>query len=90
MHVAGIDAHATYIVVAVVGNDRTVVHRPQRIRNDDPERLIELVCRYQPREVWWKPVRPGRGVRSAGRLRRALRAGAPQEAAGNRGSQLQE
>ncbi len=51
MHVAGIDAHATYILVAVVGNDGTVVQKPLRIRNDDPERVIELVSRYQPLEV---------------------------------------
>jgi hypothetical protein len=51
MHVAGIDAHATYIVIAVVGNDRTVVQKPLRIRNNDPERLLELLLLYQPLEV---------------------------------------
>ena len=35
MDVAGIDAHATYIAVAMVGNDGTVVQKPLRIRNDD-------------------------------------------------------
>jgi hypothetical protein len=28
MHVAGIDAHATYLVVAIVSNDGTLVQRP--------------------------------------------------------------
>lgn len=51
MFVAGIDAHATYLVVAIVSNDGALVRKPHRVRNDEPERLVELLKAYRPLEV---------------------------------------
>lgn len=51
MFVAGIDAHATYLVVAIVGNDGALVHKPVRIRNTESARLVELLEAYRPLEV---------------------------------------
>jgi transposase len=51
MFVAGIDAHATYVVVAIVSNDGALVQRPHRIRTTEPERLVELLGQYRPLEV---------------------------------------
>ena len=51
MHVAGIDAHATYIVVAIVGNDGAIVQKPLRIRNGDQARLIEVLEPFEPLDV---------------------------------------
>lgn len=51
MYVAGIDAHATYLVVAIVSNDGALVHKPCRVRNTEPERLVELLSAYRPLEV---------------------------------------
>jgi hypothetical protein len=45
MHVAGIDAHATYLVVAIVGNDGSTVQKPLRIRNTDAYRCWALRAR---------------------------------------------
>lgn len=36
MHVAGMDAHATYVVVAIVSNDGALVRQPVRISNARP------------------------------------------------------
>ena len=51
MYVAGIDAHATYLVVAVVSKDGALVQKPLRIRNTEPDRLVELLSAYRPLEV---------------------------------------
>jgi len=51
MYVAGIDAHATYLMVAVVSNDGAIVQKPIRISNGEQARLIELLERYQPLDV---------------------------------------
>lgn len=44
MYVAGIDAHSTYLVVAVVSNTGERVVAPTRVRNDARERLLELLA----------------------------------------------
>ena len=51
MFVAGIDAHATYLVVGVVSNTGELVQRPVRIGNQQTERLLELLARYEPIEA---------------------------------------
>lgn len=51
MHVAGIDAHATYVVVAIVSNDGAVVHKPIRIKNTEPQRLTDVLEPFRPMEV---------------------------------------
>ena len=51
MYVAGIDAHATYLVVAIVSNDGAFVQKPLRIRNTESDRLVELLNAYRPLEV---------------------------------------
>ena len=51
MFVAGIDAHATYSVIAIVSNTGQLVHGPVRIKNTEEERLDELLEQYRPLEV---------------------------------------
>ena len=51
MFVAGIDAHATYSVIAIVSNTGQLVQEPVRIKNTDEERLHELFEPYRPLEV---------------------------------------
>lgn len=51
MYVAGIDAHTTYLVVAVVSNTGERVLGPTRIRNDDRARLLEVLSHYRPLEA---------------------------------------
>ena len=51
MFVAGIDAHATYSVIAIVSNTGQLVHGPVRINNTEEERLHELFEPYRPLEV---------------------------------------
>ena len=51
MYVAGIDAHATYVVVAIVSNDGVLVQKPLRIRNTESSRLVELLEAHSPLEV---------------------------------------
>jgi transposase len=60
MHVAGIDAHATYVVVAIVSNDGALVRQPVRISNGRPDRLLEVLESYRPVEVVVEasPARP--------------------------------
>ena len=41
MFVAGIDAHATYSVIAIVSNTGELVHKPVRIKNSEADRLDE-------------------------------------------------
>ena len=51
MFVAGIDAHVTYVVVAIVSNDGVLVQKPLRIRNGESRRLVELLEAHHPLEV---------------------------------------
>ena len=51
MYVAGIDAHATYLVVAIVSNDGALIDKAHRVRNTERERLVELLSAYRPLEV---------------------------------------
>jgi len=51
MFVAGIDAHATYSVIAIVSNTGEVVHKPVRIKNSESDRLVELLAPYRPLDV---------------------------------------
>ena len=51
MFVAGIDAHATYSVIAIVSNTGQLVAGPIRIKNTQADRLDDLLERYQPMEV---------------------------------------
>jgi len=51
MFVAGIDAHTTYSVIAVVSNAGELVHRPARIPNSQPDRLLGLLEEFRPVEV---------------------------------------
>jgi transposase len=51
MFVAGIDAHATYSVIAIVSNTGQLVQAPVRIKNTEEDRLNELFEKYRPLEV---------------------------------------
>jgi len=51
MFVAGIDAHTTYSVVAVVSNTGDLVHQPTRIPNAEPDRLLRLLEEFRPLEA---------------------------------------
>lgn len=51
MHIAGIDAHTTYVVVGIVDNTGALVQKPLRIRNADRDRLVELLERHAPVEI---------------------------------------
>ena len=51
MFVAGIDAHATYSVIAIVSNTGELVHKPVRVSNADADRLDELLEPFRPLEV---------------------------------------
>ena len=51
MFVAGIDAHATYSVIAIVSNTGQLVAGPVRIKNTQEDRLDDLLQQYQPLEV---------------------------------------
>ena len=51
MFVAGIDAHATYSVIAIVSNTGQLVAGPIRIKNTQEDRLDALLQQYQPLEV---------------------------------------
>ena len=51
MFVAGIDAHATYSVIAIVSNTGQLVAGPIRIKNTQQDRLDDLLQQYQPLEV---------------------------------------
>ena len=50
MFVAGIDAHATYSVLAIVSNAGQLVHGPTRIKNKEAERLDELLKQFRSLE----------------------------------------
>lgn len=51
MYAAGIDAHATYLVVAIASNDGTLVQKPVRVRTTETSRLLALLEPYQPLET---------------------------------------
>lgn len=51
MHVVGIDAHATYLVMTIVSSQGKRVEEPTRIRNAEPARLLELLEPYRPIEA---------------------------------------
>jgi len=51
MYVAGIDAHATYLVVAIVSKTGELEQAPVRIANRDGSRLLELLERFRPLEA---------------------------------------
>ena len=51
MFVAGIDAHATYSVIAIVSDTGELVHGPIRIKNADADQLTELLEPFRPLEV---------------------------------------
>jgi transposase len=51
MFVAGIDAHSTYSVIAIVSNAGQLVHGPVRIKNADADQLSELLEPFRPLEV---------------------------------------
>ena len=62
MFVAGIDAHATYSVIAIVSNAGQLVHGPVRIKNADADQLTELLEAVSSSgDCRWKPVPLGRG-----------------------------
>lgn len=51
MFVAGIDAHATYLVVAIVSKDGTLVQKATRVQVRHPEKLKELLAPFRPLEA---------------------------------------
>lgn len=51
MIVAGIDAHATYLVVAIVSNDGGLIQKPLRIQNTEAARRLELLETHQVSDV---------------------------------------
>lgn len=51
MNVAGIDAHATYLVVSIVSKQGEVLVEPTRIDNREPNRLLELLDAHGPAEA---------------------------------------
>jgi transposase len=51
MFVAGIDAHATYSVIAIVSNAGQLMQEPVRVRNREAERFDELLEPFRPLEV---------------------------------------
>lgn len=51
MPVAGIDLHATYLVVTIVSNGGSILQKPRRIRNSEADRLVELLEGHKPLEV---------------------------------------
>jgi hypothetical protein len=51
MPVAGIDLHATYLVVTIVSNEGSILQKPRRIRNSEADQLVELLEAHKPLEV---------------------------------------
>ena len=50
MYVAGIDAHSSYLVVAVVSKSGELLER-RRVRVAEPKRLLEMLSKYRPLTV---------------------------------------
>jgi hypothetical protein len=90
MYVAGIDGHATYLVVVVVNKAGELVQEATRIANQNAHELVELLERFRPLEavVETSPAWP-LAARHAHGERIRVRAGAREEAAGYCRSQLQ-
>ena len=51
MFVAGIDAHTTYVMIAIVDHSGNSVHGPARIPNAEADRLVRLLEDHKPVEV---------------------------------------
>ena len=51
MNVAGIDAHATYLVVAIVSKTGELLQEPTRIANGNASKLLALLARFGPIEA---------------------------------------
>lgn len=51
MYFAGIDAHATYLVVAIVSKTGELVQKATRVANAQTSKLLELFQRFQPLEA---------------------------------------
>ena len=51
MFVAGIDAHATYSVIAIVSNTGQLVQGPVRVNNKEADRFNTLLNPFRPLEV---------------------------------------
>lgn len=51
MNVAGIDGHASYLVVTVLSNRAKMLRRPARIKNAEAHRLVELLDPHRPLEA---------------------------------------
>jgi transposase len=51
MYVAGIDAHTSYLVVAIVSKDGELIGKKHRVAVRQPERLLALLEKYRPLEV---------------------------------------
>jgi transposase len=51
MYVAGIDGHATYLVVVVVNKAGELVEEATRIANQNAHELVELLERFRPLEA---------------------------------------
>jgi hypothetical protein len=61
MNVAGIDAHATCLVVAIVSKTGELVQTATRIVNREAWGSLELLERFKLWRRSWRPVRLGRG-----------------------------
>lgn len=51
MYVAGIDAHKTYLVIAVVSKHGERVLRPTRVKVTEPGRIVDMLAGYRPVEA---------------------------------------
>ena len=51
MFVAGVDAHTTYVMIAIVDTSGNSVHGPARIPNTEADRLVRLLEEHTPVEV---------------------------------------
>lgn len=51
MYVAGIDAHATYVVIAIVSKSGELVQKATRVANTEVRELLELLEPYRPLEA---------------------------------------
>jgi len=48
--VAGIDLHATDLVITIVSNGGSILQKPRRIRNSEADGLVELLEAHKPVE----------------------------------------
>lgn len=68
LNVAGLDAHETYLVVAVVSKAGELLQRPTRIANTNAFRLLELLEGFCPIEAVVERVQRGRGSTISSRI----------------------